>query len=114
MMRMGSAVQPPGQRRYFTRPSNITTAKIQPDAALVTRSLQRAGVKSLAAVVTMHSHFDHALDAPLVAKQTGALLVGAKSTANIGRGYGLPENGGVDIRLQMEWLWVDAFSGVPR
>src|SRR5204862_525561 len=36
-------------------------------------------------------HFDHALDSPVVAMQTGALLVGSSSTANIGRGYGLPE-----------------------
>src|SRR5436853_68359 len=29
---------------------------------------------------------------PMVAQQTGAVLVGSTSTANIGRGYGLPEN----------------------
>jgi L-ascorbate metabolism protein UlaG (beta-lactamase superfamily) len=39
----------------------------------------------------VHSHFDHALDSPVVAQETGALLVGSNSTANIGRGYGFPE-----------------------
>lgn len=76
---------------YFSRPSNIMTAKIAPDRERITQSLQRAGVKSLAAVIPMHSHFDHALDSPVVAQETGALLVGSQSTANIGRGYGFPE-----------------------
>ncbi len=31
------------------------------------------------------------MDAPEVAKRTGALLLGSESTANIGRGWGLPE-----------------------
>jgi L-ascorbate metabolism protein UlaG (beta-lactamase superfamily) len=76
---------------YFSRPGNITTALIEPDRARIARALQRAGVKSLAAVVTMHSHFDHALDSPVVAQETGALLVGSKSTANIARGYGFAQ-----------------------
>lgn len=49
-------------------------------------------MKSLAAVITLHSHFDHALDSPVVAQQTDALLVGSESTANIGRGQELPES----------------------
>jgi hypothetical protein len=31
------------------------------------------------------------MDAPEVAKRTGAMLLGSESTANIGRGWGLPE-----------------------
>jgi L-ascorbate metabolism protein UlaG (beta-lactamase superfamily) len=42
-------------------------------------------------VFVVHSHFDHAMDAPVVAERTGALLVGSASTANVGRGLGLPE-----------------------
>jgi len=78
---------------YFSRPDlqSVRTTKIKPDHERIVRSLQRAGVKSLAAVITVHSHFDHALDSPVVAQETGALLVGSNSTANIGRGYGFPE-----------------------
>src|SRR3546814_11008347 len=43
------------------------------------------------AVIAVHSHYDHAMDSPEVARQTGALLIGSDSTANIGRGWGLPE-----------------------
>jgi L-ascorbate metabolism protein UlaG (beta-lactamase superfamily) len=78
---------------FFSRPDfrTASTSKIKPDRERITRSLQRAGVKSLAAVITVHSHFDHALDSPVVAQETGALLVGSNSTANIGRGYEFPE-----------------------
>ena len=77
---------------YFTRPVLSSLASIRPDKDLIARSLQRVGVKSLAAVIPLHTHFDHALDSPVVALQTGALLVGSSSTANIGRGYGFPDN----------------------
>ena len=39
----------------------------------------------------VHSHYDHAMDSPEVARRTGAQLVGSESTANIGRGVGLPD-----------------------
>jgi L-ascorbate metabolism protein UlaG (beta-lactamase superfamily) len=45
----------------------------------------------LAAVIPMHSHCDHAMDSPEVARRTNAVLMGSASTANIGRGWGLPE-----------------------
>ncbi len=43
-------------------------------------------------MIPVHSHFDHAMDAPEVARRTGAILLGSPSTANIGRGWGLPED----------------------
>src|ERR1700704_4717239 len=68
---------------FFTRPGlfHIMRSNIQPDAALIAQSLRRLGVTSLAAVVTVHSHYDHAFDSPVVAQHTGAMLVGSESTA---------------------------------
>jgi L-ascorbate metabolism protein UlaG (beta-lactamase superfamily) len=43
----------------------------------------------IGAVAVSHSHFDHALDAPLFAAETGAPLLGSPSTAMIARGHGL-------------------------
>ena len=79
---------------FFSRPSVLRTLtrRIGPDPALIDRCLQRAGITDLAAVVVTHSHFDHAMDAPFVAERTGAHLIGSESTANLGRGHGLPEN----------------------
>ncbi len=76
---------------FFTRIPQNALRSIRPDRDAIARSLQRAGVKTLAAVIPVHSHFDHALDSPIVAQETGALLVGSSSTANIGKGYRLPD-----------------------
>ncbi len=40
-------------------------------------------------VFVSHSHYDHSMDAPFFAGQTGAILVGGESTAFIGQGAGL-------------------------
>ena len=78
---------------FFSRPSLARTAftRITPDRAAIDAGLKSLGVVRLAAVVPVHSHYDHAMDSPLVAMQTGALLVGSESTLNVGRGLGMPE-----------------------
>jgi len=78
---------------FFSRPSLLRTAfaTIPPDDARIDAALARAGISTLAAVIVVHSHYDHALDAPRVAERTGAVLVGSASTANVGRGAGLGE-----------------------
>lgn len=79
---------------WFSRPSIFTllTSDISPDLDAISTSLERARVSTLAAVIPVHSHYDHAMDAPEVAKRTGALLIGSESTANIGRGWGINES----------------------
>ena len=79
---------------FFTRPDMFSVAlgKIGPNIEIIKSSLQRAGVSRLAAVIPLHSHYDHAMDAPEVAKITGAVLHGSESTANIARGSRLPES----------------------
>jgi L-ascorbate metabolism protein UlaG (beta-lactamase superfamily) len=76
---------------FFTRPSgrDVFTRKISPDRELIRKSLERAGIGRLAAVIVTHSHYDHAMDAPEVARLTGAAVVGSESTANVARGWGL-------------------------
>jgi L-ascorbate metabolism protein UlaG (beta-lactamase superfamily) len=78
---------------YFSRPSlaRITFGKVSPSAARVDGCLARVKVTRLEAVIPVHTHIDHALDSALVADRTGAQLVGGESAANVGRGYGLPE-----------------------
>lgn len=78
---------------FFSRPGplRVLLGRIGPDEARIEAGLARAGVERLAAVLTAHSHYDHALDAPDVAARTGALLVGSESTAMLARGAGLSE-----------------------
>jgi L-ascorbate metabolism protein UlaG (beta-lactamase superfamily) len=79
---------------YFSRPSlaKIAAGKVAPSPARVDGCLARAKVSRLAAVIPVHTHIDHVLDSALVADRTGAQLVGGQSAANVGRGYGLPED----------------------
>ncbi len=70
----------------------LLRGEIAPDREAIGRGLARNEVDRLAAVVPVHSHFDHAMDAPEVALRTGAILLGSASTANIGRGWGLDED----------------------
>jgi L-ascorbate metabolism protein UlaG (beta-lactamase superfamily) len=79
---------------FFSRPSlpAVGLRKLVPSAPRVDGCLTRAGVRQLAAVIPVHTHFDHALDSPLVAERTGARLIGGTSAANIARGHGLAED----------------------
>lgn len=75
---------------FFSRPPlSALLGKIAPDVPRVDAGLKALGIKKLAAVVPLHSHYDHAMDSPLIARRTGALLVGSPSTLNLGRGAGL-------------------------
>lgn len=78
---------------FFTRPgfARMMCTKVRPDEAIIDACLQRVGLASADAVLVAHSHYDHAMDSPVVADRTGAVLVGSASTLQIGRGYGLPE-----------------------
>jgi L-ascorbate metabolism protein UlaG (beta-lactamase superfamily) len=66
--------------------------KIGPDPQRIDGVLTRAGIDRLAAVMPVHTHFDHALDSTAVALRTGAMLVGGESAAQLGRGGGLPSD----------------------
>ncbi|MGQ0622220.1 MAG: MBL fold metallo-hydrolase [Panacagrimonas sp.] len=81
---------------FFSRPPGllnmVLNREIAPDEALIRQWLTKLNVARLDAVLVSHSHFDHAMDAGVVARLTGAMLAGSESTANIGRGAGLPES----------------------
>jgi L-ascorbate metabolism protein UlaG (beta-lactamase superfamily) len=79
---------------FFSRPglAKVLLGRVAPDLERIGRDLARTGIDDLAAVIALHSHYDHAMDSPEVAKRTGALLIGSESTANVGRGWGLPED----------------------
>jgi L-ascorbate metabolism protein UlaG (beta-lactamase superfamily) len=83
---------------WFSRfgPRRLLGGEIAPDPEAIALGLERNRADRLAVVIPVHSHFDHAMDSPEVAKRTGALLLGSPSTANIARGVGLPEE---QIRL---------------
>ncbi|NIB42446.1 MBL fold metallo-hydrolase [Pseudomaricurvus alkylphenolicus] len=77
---------------WFTRLSWLQLlGDFEPDLAAIEAGLKANNVDSMEAVIPLHSHFDHAMDSAAVAERTDALLMGTHSTANLGRGWGLPE-----------------------
>ena len=80
---------------FFSRPSLFDVAlrrPLAPSATRITEALTRAGIERLAAVLPVHTHFDHAMDSAVVAQRTGASVVGGESAANVARGGGLGED----------------------
>ena len=76
---------------FFSRPSasRLIFGKVKPNEKRIKYCLEKAGISKLDAVIPVHSHYDHALDAPTVAQMTGATLIGSTSTLMIGEGAGL-------------------------
>ena len=74
---------------FVTRTGLMKTAfgRLSPDKALL-----REWYPSADSVLVGHAHYDHVLGAPELCMQTGATLYGCSSTANVARGYGLPED----------------------
>ena len=76
---------------FFSRPGllDVGLRRLTPSASRIDYCLTRANVNRLAAVLPVHTHYDHALDSAAVAERTGARVVGGESAANIARGHGL-------------------------
>ena len=74
----------------------VAVARLRQDCTLAKEALS----VDLEAVIPVHTHIDHVMDSALVADRTGARLIGGRSAANVGRGYGLPEDRVVVTNLQ--------------
>ncbi|AKK29658.1 MBL fold metallo-hydrolase [Mycobacterium sp. EPa45] len=79
---------------FFSRPPllDVGLRRLTPSVSRIDYCLNRAKVNRLAAVLPVHTHYDHAMDSALVAARTGAKLIGGESAANIARGYRLPDD----------------------
>ncbi len=79
---------------YVTRASLLAcaTRRLEPDHARLRRMFPKAD-----AVVLGHTHFDHALDAPAIARATGARVFGSRSAVALCRTSGVPAAQIVDV-----------------
>jgi L-ascorbate metabolism protein UlaG (beta-lactamase superfamily) len=75
---------------FLTRPSlaRLVGGRIAPDEAAIRARLPAR----VDAVLCGHSHFDHLLDAPFIARATGARLAGSGTTAAFARAGGVDED----------------------
>lgn len=77
----------------FTRLSPLQIAFMRPvrsDIAAINYALSTFRIDRLAAIIPVHSHFDHAMDVGYIANRTSAVVLGSESTANIARGADVP------------------------
>ncbi len=77
---------------WFSRPTviNHLFGEYSTDIANVNYVMAEFHIDRLAAIVPVHSHFDHAMDVGIVANRSSAVVLGSESTANIARGANLP------------------------
>jgi L-ascorbate metabolism protein UlaG (beta-lactamase superfamily) len=79
---------------YFSRPALADDAKIVSDEkAVATRVPPHAEL-----VLVGHSHVDHLLDAPSVARLTGAQIMGTESTAHYAHAAGTPADKVITVK----------------
>jgi len=77
----------------FTRVSPlqiVLPVAIKSDIANINFALSTFRINRLAAIIPVHSHFDHAMDVGHIANRTSAVVLGSESTANIARGENVP------------------------
>ena len=80
---------------FISRPSLYDTLLRNPvtnDAPMINYVLNEYDISRLAAIVPVHSHFDHAMDVGAIANRSSASIIGSETTANIARGAGVPED----------------------
>ena len=89
------AVSPDDARPLVTGNSIVPS-----DTAVIDTHIQRADY-----IFLTHTHPDHSLDMPYIARKTGALVIGTESTGNLARVSGVPEaqikivKGGDELKL---------------
>ena len=92
---------------YFTRPdlSAGESALLVPDELAIARHAPaRADL-----ILVGHSHFDHLLDVPAVARRTGAQVLGTESTARVALAAGLPADRVIPVKGGEDYQF-DGFS----
>lgn len=57
-----------------------------PDTALINQHVPRADY-----ILITHGHSDHALDAGVISRRTGAVIIGHQTAANLARAYDVPD-----------------------
>lgn len=80
---------------FFSRPTLadiLLRRPVKNDAVKINYALNKFRMRRLAAIIPLHSHFDHAMDVGAIANRSSASVLGSESTAQIARGAGVPDD----------------------
>jgi L-ascorbate metabolism protein UlaG (beta-lactamase superfamily) len=72
--------------RNDPRPLVGIASIVESDAEVIDAHIQKANY-----IFLTHSHPDHSLDMPYIARKTGAIVIGTQSTANLARACAVPD-----------------------
>jgi len=61
------------------------------DVAVSDKAVIDAHIKRADFILLTHTHIDHVLDMPYIARKTGAMVIGTESTINFARASGVPD-----------------------
>lgn len=91
---------------YITRPPflNAFFGKLKTDSDIVDSIIERFQINRLKAIFISHTHIDHVLDMPYIARRTNCDIYGSKSAVNVALG------GGVDILKCHEYNFQDTYK----
>lgn len=93
---------------FFSRPSladMIFGRPVRSDAAAINRAISQYRMRRLAAIIPVHSHFDHAMDIGAIANRSSASILGSETTAQIARGAGVPDDQIVIVESGQEYTF---------
>ena len=80
---------------FFSRASIadiLLGRSIDNNAPVINYAMNEFRMDNLAAIIPVHSHFDHAMDVGAIANRSSASVLGSETTAQIARGAGVPED----------------------
>jgi L-ascorbate metabolism protein UlaG (beta-lactamase superfamily) len=87
-----------GDRRRIFGPEDDLVS----DEAAVDAHITRADF-----ILHSHSHFNHTIDMPYIARKTGAIVIGTESTINLARAGDVPESQLLPVRGGEDWAFGD-------
>jgi len=88
----------PGDTRRAFGPDD----ELVSDTAAVDARITRADF-----ILISHSHFNHTIDMPYIARQPGATVIGTESTINLARAGGVPESQLLPVHGGEDWAFGD-------
>ena len=80
---------------FFSRPTLtelLLDLPVDNNAVQINYAMNEFRMRRLAAIIPVHSHFDHAMDIGEIANRSSASVIGTQSTAEVARGAGVPED----------------------
>lgn len=80
-------------------------APYRPDTAFIAEKIKRADY-----IVITHGHSDHALDAGVISRRTGAVILGSETVANLARAYAVPDSNLITVKGGEDYAFDEEFS----